>query len=256
VAEAIQESILAGEWQGGEALPTEPELSAQFGVSRAVIRDATRMLAAQGLVEAQHGKGVFVTNSQVDAFGDALLLALRRAEATVWDVEQFEQLIYPEVCALAAAEATDQELESIRHYVENYSTLYEEIIGSSEEDGTLPAEAQEQLKKAYRQYVQSIFAATHNELLALLALPLTRLRSLRRWQNEDVTRQEVIDREKAYLRKVIDTISTRDPAQVRMVLGGMMRLPAAAIETMRQTAVGETPFIPLPLSALDDQREE
>jgi DNA-binding FadR family transcriptional regulator len=120
VAEAIKEAILADEWQSGEALPTEPELSSQFGVSRAVIRDATRMLAAQGLVEAQHGKGVFVTSSQVEAFGDALLLALRRAGATVWDVEHFEQVIYPEVCALASQEATDEELTAIRAEIEHY----------------------------------------------------------------------------------------------------------------------------------------
>jgi GntR family transcriptional repressor for pyruvate dehydrogenase complex len=254
VAEAVQESILAGEWEGGEALPTEPELATQFGVSRAVIRDATRMLAAQGLVQAQHGKGVFVTDSQVDAFGDALLLALRRAEATVWDVEQFEQLVYPEVCALAAREASDEELESIRQQIESYLTFYEQIVRQSERgDGNLPTREQEQLREAFRHYVQAIFAATHNQLLTLLAQPLTRLRSLRRWQDDEgVTREDVIDGEKAYLRKVINTIATRDPAHVRSVISGMMKLPPQAEAAMRQTAVGETPLIPSPYPNLDD----
>jgi len=76
------------------------ELAEQFGVSRAVMRDATRILMAQGLVEVKHGLGVFVTPSQNEAFGEALLLALRRAGATVWDVEQFEQVILPEVVLL------------------------------------------------------------------------------------------------------------------------------------------------------------
>jgi len=254
VAQAVQESILAGEWQGGEALPTEPELAEQFGVSRAVIRDATRMLAAQGLVEAQHGRGVFVTDSQVNAFGDALLLALRRAGATVWDVEQFEQMVYPEVCALAAREASDEELESIRQQIESYLKTYEQLMREYEtDDGNLPAREQEQLREAFRQYVQAIFAATHNQLLTLLAYPLTRLRSLRRWQNDDsVTREDVIDREKAYLRKVIDTIATRDPAHVRTVIGGMMQLPPQAVAAMRQTPVGETPIIPSLHPTLDD----
>ena len=95
-------------------MPTEPELAGAFGVSRAVIRDATRMLAARGLVQAQHGRGVFVTESQTDAFGEALLLALRRSDASVWDVEQFEQMVFPEVCALASVAASDADLAKIR----------------------------------------------------------------------------------------------------------------------------------------------
>ena len=82
VANSIKESILNGSWTSGEALPTEPEIAQQFGVSRAVVRDATRMLAAKGLVEARHGKGVFVTESPIAPFGDALLLALRRMGAS------------------------------------------------------------------------------------------------------------------------------------------------------------------------------
>lgn len=45
-----------------------------------MVRDATRILMAQGLVEVKHGLGVFVTPPQNEAFGEALLLALRRAD--------------------------------------------------------------------------------------------------------------------------------------------------------------------------------
>ena len=68
------------------------ELGEQFGVSRAVVRDATRILMAQGLVEVKHGLGVFVTPPQNEAFGEALLLALRRAGVTVWEVEQCKNI--------------------------------------------------------------------------------------------------------------------------------------------------------------------
>ena len=59
MAGTIQELILDSDLESGEALPTEPELAEQFGVSRAVVRDATRILMARGLVEVQHGRGVF-----------------------------------------------------------------------------------------------------------------------------------------------------------------------------------------------------
>jgi len=108
MAETIQESILSGELESGAVLPTEPELAEQFGVSRAVVRDATRILMARGLVEVQHGRGVFVTQAENEAFGEALLLALRRVGASAWDVEQFEQILFPEVIALAAGSASDE----------------------------------------------------------------------------------------------------------------------------------------------------
>ena len=86
MVETIKELILSGELEAGDTLPTEPELCEQFGVSRAVVRDATRILMALGLVEVKHGSGVYVTESQSAAFGEALLIALRRSGASAWDV--------------------------------------------------------------------------------------------------------------------------------------------------------------------------
>jgi DNA-binding FadR family transcriptional regulator len=49
VADQIAEAILAGELEAGQPLPTERDLSEQFGVSRATVREALRALQAQGL---------------------------------------------------------------------------------------------------------------------------------------------------------------------------------------------------------------
>ena len=40
----------------GDKLPNELELSAQMGVSRATLREALRMLIAQGVLEVRRGK--------------------------------------------------------------------------------------------------------------------------------------------------------------------------------------------------------
>lgn len=50
VAEQLREAILDGDLPAGEPLPTERELSAQFGVSRPTVREALRVLQAEGLV--------------------------------------------------------------------------------------------------------------------------------------------------------------------------------------------------------------
>lgn len=252
VAESIKESILNGDLTPRESLPTEPELAEAFGVSRAVIRDATRMLAAQGLVEAQHGRGVFVTESQVDAFAEALLVALRRAGATVWDVEMFEQSIYPEVAALAAVAVTDEELAEIKEAADTYISIHRVVWQPTAEGEANPALVdREKARQAFIQFIALIFAATHNAVLQLLAMPLLELHSTRNWdagETETTTFEEVIQIERAFLDQMIAAVASRDADYARESVRQLMRLPKEAEKAMRETAVGEIPVIPLSLN--------
>lgn len=249
VATAIKEAILDSEWQAGEALPTEPELAEQFGVSRAVVRDATRMLAAQGLVEAQHGRGVFVTESPVEPFGEALLLALRRSGATVWDVERFEQLLYPEVFALAAGEASDDEIAAIHQAVADYLRSVKENLVDEWLQRPLEADELDPFMAGYRNFVETVFAATHNQVLQLLAPPLLRLRRPRYWQGEEITTaDELLETESAYFEVLVEALESRDPDHARRTVAQLMILPPEAEAAMRQTPVGQVPIIPLDLA--------
>ncbi|HZU16950.1 MAG TPA: GntR family transcriptional regulator, partial [Candidatus Dormibacteraeota bacterium] len=55
VVAQIREAIFSGRYQPGDRLPTERELSRQFGVSRVTVRDALRALEAAGLIEVRVG---------------------------------------------------------------------------------------------------------------------------------------------------------------------------------------------------------
>jgi len=250
MAETIQESILSGELAAGALLPTEPELAEQFGVSRAVVRDATRILMARGLVEVQHGRGVFVTQPNNDAFGDALLLALRRVGGTAWDVEQFEQILFPEIVALTATNATDEDIARIQHLAQAYIELvteYHQKWGRKQP----PVAESEKLMMAFRQLMQTICDASGNRVIQQLAQPLFKLRNLRHWADSDEeTYEDVIAVETHYARQLVDAVTGRDPVQARARVAKLMALPPAAIEAMQQTSVGEISYIPIPLSKL------
>jgi DNA-binding GntR family transcriptional regulator len=60
LAETLAAAIAAGVPGLGERLPTEAQLAATHGVSRATVREALRRLRAQGLVEPVHGVGTRV----------------------------------------------------------------------------------------------------------------------------------------------------------------------------------------------------
>ena len=60
IEENIRQRIESGEWPKGAKLPSEPELTAQFGVSRATVRQAISNLVSSGLLIRKQGSGTFV----------------------------------------------------------------------------------------------------------------------------------------------------------------------------------------------------
>ena len=253
MAETIKELILSGALEAGDTLPTEPELCEQFGVSRAVVRDATRILMALGLVEVKHGSGVYVTESQSAAFGEALLIALRRSGASAWDVEHFQQIMMPELIALASTTATDEEIAEIREHIQSYrQVIFDFHTRRFEGIPALPAEMQA-FREGSQHIMKAIFKASHNHVFEQLAQPLLNLRNLRTWQNdENDTPDSLTDIEISYLNGLVDIIASRDPDLARKQVRLMMGLPPVAVETMKQTPIGEQPQIPFTLSKVKE----
>lgn len=60
VTTALAQDIRNGRYRVGEQLPSEPDLSVRFGVSRQTVRAALRTLREQGLVSSQQGIGTQV----------------------------------------------------------------------------------------------------------------------------------------------------------------------------------------------------
>jgi len=60
IADDLRGSIERGELSGGAKLPSERDLAARYGTARNTAREAISILQGEGLVVAQHGRGVFV----------------------------------------------------------------------------------------------------------------------------------------------------------------------------------------------------
>src|SRR4051794_16194730 len=57
----LVKSLERGEWQPGQAIPSEIDLAARFGVSQGTVRKAVDALAADSLLVRRQGKGTFVS---------------------------------------------------------------------------------------------------------------------------------------------------------------------------------------------------
>lgn len=60
VRELLMQRIASGAWQPGEALPSEPELAAEIGVSQGTVRKALDEMEAQTVVVRRQGRGTYV----------------------------------------------------------------------------------------------------------------------------------------------------------------------------------------------------
>lgn len=77
---SINTRIRRGDWEIGAQLPSERDLSEQFGVSRSTVRQALEGLTRVGLLKKVQGRGTFVTGqgsinqplARVTAFREAL----------------------------------------------------------------------------------------------------------------------------------------------------------------------------------------
>ncbi|MDX6516352.1 MAG: hypothetical protein QOH73_2018 [Gaiellaceae bacterium] len=116
--EYLETLIIEGKLDEGSALPSQAELAARLGVSRLVIREATKTLEARGLIKAQQGKRLVVAAISGAPLRHFFELALRRdADAAVQLVEA-RKAIEVHTARLAARHATADDLATLRACVE------------------------------------------------------------------------------------------------------------------------------------------
>ena len=66
VASVMRQRINSARWVEGERISTLEELEQEFGVARVTIRQAIELLRVEGLLQAQQGRGTFVSGKAVN----------------------------------------------------------------------------------------------------------------------------------------------------------------------------------------------
>lgn len=97
----------------GSQLPTEPALSAEFEVSRTVIREALSRLKAHQRIRTRHGIGSFVTLPSRSESGPAPESGARLTLLDVLAMQEARTGLEVEAAAMAAQRRNDRELLAI-----------------------------------------------------------------------------------------------------------------------------------------------
>jgi len=120
VAERLRQRVVLGDLQPGERLPNEAALATDFGVSRATVREALRVLAAQSLIRTSKGAGggSYVTLPSVDGVSDfvesSITILSDAKDVTLEELLEARELLEVPAARLAAARRSEEELERLR----------------------------------------------------------------------------------------------------------------------------------------------
>lgn len=118
VVSVLIERIAGGEFPPGSVLPPEPELAAEFAVSRTVVREALKGIEDKGIANIQQGKGTTVRDVEYwDLLDEQVLGAVLDHDASLSvlaDLVALRRAVESELGALAAGRITDEELDELR----------------------------------------------------------------------------------------------------------------------------------------------
>ena len=127
LAETIENEIIAADWQVGDVVGSESELCERYGVSRAVFREAIRIVGHHGVAEMRRGPGggLVVVAPSVDAAVRTVSLNLEYLDINAAQINE-ARLALELSCVQSAIENLDTDGE--RRIKEFVDTEIERIV--------------------------------------------------------------------------------------------------------------------------------
>jgi GntR family transcriptional repressor for pyruvate dehydrogenase complex len=157
VCDQIRQQVADGVLSAGDRLPSERELSEQFGVSRSGVREALRSLEMAGMVEALTGinGGFYIKQAHPEGITQAVRDMVALNQVPVSDVTEARILLMSLAIRLACGRATEEDFRAIEDDIERFAVLVKQ--GKPVRDSALITE-----------FYRLIARATHNEVIVML----------------------------------------------------------------------------------------
>jgi DNA-binding FadR family transcriptional regulator len=128
IVDRLRRQIVRGELAEDEALPSEHELQARFGVSRPTLREAFRILESESLIAVRRGThgGALVRAPNTDVAARYTAFVLEHRETTLADLYEARIVIEPAAVGLLAAKRTDDDLARLRQALAEHDALVDQ----------------------------------------------------------------------------------------------------------------------------------
>jgi GntR family transcriptional repressor for pyruvate dehydrogenase complex len=203
VADQMEVNIGGDGLKPGYRLPSERAMAAKFKVSRAVIREAIRILCERGLLEARPKSGVYV--KELDGKGASAQIG-RLLKQQVHAFEELGEVRFTlevDIAGLAATRATFEEIETLEKIVARMEERAQDSALFSENDLL---------------FHTTLARATHNRLFLVLMEPIQDLLMSYRVHSYRRHREPTIAAALHHHRRILETIKSRDPEAARQAM--------------------------------------
>ena len=127
-------TILSRRLKPGDRLPSERELGEQFGVSRTVVREVVRALAAKGVIEVRSGSGLRVAAVDAAAVRESMSLFLRGSTLDYPKVHEVRRTLEVQMAGVAAAQRSDKDIVSLTEACERFEASIGNVESAAEND--------------------------------------------------------------------------------------------------------------------------
>lgn len=221
VVRSLAREIFGGRYPAGASLPRENDLCTEYGVSRTVIREALKVLAAKGLVLSRPRIGTVVCDPENWNIIDPQVLEWHPPD--VLDEKLFDSIletrraIEPLVAALAAERATLQEIADLE-------AAWRGMAGAGADVG--------QFARSDITFHRILYAASHNPIFRQIGGMID---AALRFALEATATNSIDERSEAVTVHfaVVDALRMRDPAAARAAANQILDLAARDLATAK-----------------------
>jgi DNA-binding FadR family transcriptional regulator len=204
VTEQLTDAIVSRKLVPGSLLPSERELGDMFKVSRTVVREAVRSLAARGLVKVVSGRGVeVIEGSSANVAASLRLLVRGRTGLDYGKVHEVRMAVEVQTAGLAAERATEADLDKIRQLCDDHQSSLEQ--GDTKTASELDF-----------QFHRELTRSSGNELLLAMLDSISDV--LREVRNQSMNLPHVGEEGLKAHRKILKCIASRKPEVARQAM--------------------------------------
>lgn len=208
--------IVSGAVAPGAQLPNESDLAVEFGVSKTVVREAIRGLAAKGLVAARPKLGTRVLELDRWQTLDPDVLLWRVASGAndefLSDLDEFRAAVEPMTARLAAMRADGKDLASLQD-------AFARMSAAADDDAAF--------FQADVEFHALLIAATHNLLLNGLR---EAVKTALRVRHRSAAAVEHDNRASVpFHQAVLDAVVARDPATAEKAMHALLAISSLGV---------------------------
>ena len=201
IVEQIESRIVAGDLNVGDQLPSERELSEQFGVSRTAVREAVKILGEKGLIEIRPGRGTFVINETPLAVRQSLDLLMKFSPADgAANLMEVREILEPEIAARAAKRITEEYIAAMQEAVKTM-------------DAATALDNAEAFVEADLDFHLALAEATENPIIPVLMDSIIDL--LREQRKRTGLAKGGLNRGQYHHKQILEAVRRRDPETAR-----------------------------------------